>query len=396
MIGESVVLIRYGELHLKGRNRPYFEQLLRKSIKSAVREYGAKLERAQGRYYLSGFPPGSEQAVVTRLTRVFGIHSVSLALRCEKNWDDICQAAFAVMAKALESRSDGASFKVQARRADKFFPMDSMEINREMGAYLLSHFPALRVDVHAPEIELGVEVREHCYVYAGETLCAGGLPAGCNGKVALLLSGGIDSPVAGHMMMKRGLGLECVYFHSPPYTSERAKEKVVSLARTLARYSGSIHLHVVPFTEMQMEIYQHCPPDHGTIMLRRAMMQISQQIAQKYDCGALATGEAVGQVASQTLESLASTEDGIAMPVLRPLIGFDKDEIIVRARQIDTYETSILPYEDCCTIFTPRNPVIHPKVAEMRRSQSRVDNWDALMQSALEATERSMVAPLAE
>lgn len=396
MTGESVILIRYGELHLKGRNRPYFEKLLKKSIRESVREYGAQLEWAQGRYYLSGYDPALEGRIMTRLTRVFGLHSMSSARRCKKDWPEIQQAAVEVMAAAVAEKGDGASFKVQARRADKRFPLDSMEIGRELGAAILQQLPGLRVDVHRPDIQLGVEIREDCYLYAGEVMGAGGLPAGCNGRVALLLSGGIDSPVAGHMMMKRGLGLECVYFHSPPYTSERAKEKVITLARTLARFSGSVALHVVPFTEMQLKIYEKTPPDHGTIMLRRAMMQISQRIAGLRNCGALATGEAVGQVASQTLESLASTGDGITLPILRPLIGFDKDEIIERARRIGSYETSILPYEDCCTIFTPKNPVIHPKVAEMRRSQAKVEDWEELMQAAITGTERTVVAPLEE
>lgn len=396
MTGESVILIRYGELHLKGRNRPYFEKLLKRSIRNAVKEYNAQLEWGQGRYFLTGYDAAHEEAIAKRLTRVFGLHSISIARRCVKDWAEIRQAAIEVMTLALTGRSEETSFKVQARRADKHFPLDSMEISRELGAYILEHLSGLTVDVHKPEIELGVEIREYCYLYAGELLAAGGLPAGSNGKVALLLSGGIDSPVAGQMLMKRGLGLECIYFDSPPYTSERARQKVISLARALARYSGQVALHVVPFTEMQMEIYQHCPPNHGTIMLRRAMMQISERIAASRDCGALATGEAVGQVASQTLESLASTEDGITLPVLRPLVGFDKEEIIERARQIGTFDISILPYEDCCTIFTPKNPVIHPRLGEMRRSQAKVENWDSLMEATIAATKREILTPLEE
>ena len=394
MVGESVILLRYGEIHLKGRNRPYFERCLKNSIRMALADTGARLSFGEGRYYVEGYDAAKEREIVERMRRVFGLYSVSLARRTSKEWADVVAAATELMTEEVAARGGAATFKVQARRADKRYPMDSMTINREMGGEILERVPGTSVDVHHPQVALGVEIRESAYVYAGEELGAGGLPAGCNGRATLLLSGGIDSPVAGYLMMKRGLKVDCVYFHSPPYTSERAKEKVVTLAGKLARYVGKVNLFVVPFTQMQLAIYEKCPPSHCTIILRRAMMQVAETIAKRRKSGALITGEALGQVASQTLESLASTNDAVTMPVYRPVIGSDKIEIIERARAIDTYETSILPFEDCCTIFTPKNPIIHPKIEDMRESQALVENWDDLRREAAEQAEKIDVLPL--
>ena len=393
MTGQSVILLRYGEIHLKGRNRPFFERCLKKSIRKTLEGTGAAMEYGQGRYYVLGYDPAQERGIVERLKRVFGLYSVSLARRTSKDWQQICLAARELMTAEVAARGGKATFKVESRRADKHYPMRSMEMNRVLGGLILDQVPGTTVDVHHPEVPLGVEIREEAYIYAGEERGAGGLPLGCNGRATLLLSGGIDSPVAGHMMLKRGLKVDGVYFHSPPYTSERAKEKVVTLAQTLARYSGNMQLYVVPFTKMQLAIYEVCPPAHCTIILRRAMMQVAEQIALKTHSGALITGEALGQVASQTLESLAATNDAVALPVFRPVIGFDKSEIVERARAIDTYETSILPFEDCCTIFTPKNPVIHPKLEDMQRSQALVKDWDALLQEAVEGAERIAALP---
>lgn len=392
MNSKSVLLIRYGELHLKGKNRPYFERLLIHAIRQALSGLNATLERGQGRYFVKDYDPSVEATAVERLRRVFGIYSISVARECEKDWPTICDVATQLMQTEVAQRG-ACSFKVVARRSDKHFHLNSMQMAPELGGVLLERIPELRVDVHTPDIPLGLEIRESAYLYAGEVLGQGGMPAGSNGRAALLLSGGIDSPVAGHMMMKRGLAIDCVYFHSPPYTSERAKDKVVDLARTLSHYVGEIRLHVVPFTEMPLAIYDAVPPSQTTVLLRRAMMQIAERIADANACRALITGESLGQVASQTLESLCCTDDAVAMPVFRPLIGFDKSEIIERARIIGTFETSILPYEDCCTIFTPKNPVTRPKIADIRNSQSAVSNWDTLMDQAIQATELLHVTP---
>ncbi len=392
MSSKSALLIRYGELHLKGRNRPYFDRMLLQSIRQALTGLDATLERGQGRYYIKGYDASVEEEAVERLKRVFGVYSISIARECEKDWPTICDAATELMRQEVAQRGP-CSFKVVARRSDKRFPMNSTQMAPDLGGVLLERIPELRVDVHTPEIPLGLEIRESAYLYAGEILGQGGMPAGCNGRAALLLSGGIDSPVAGHMMMKRGLAIDCVYFHSPPYTSERAKDKVVSLARVLSGYVGAIRLHVVPFTEMQLAIYDATPASQTTILLRRAMMQIAERIATANGCQALITGESLGQVASQTLESLACTNDAVAMPVFRPLIGFDKSEIIERARKIGTFETSILPYEDCCTIFTPKNPVTRPKLSEIQKSQGKLANWDELAERARSETELLIVTP---
>lgn len=387
MTGQNVILLRYGELHLKGRNRPYFIKKLREGIRVALKGSTAKLEQGEGRYYVTDYAAEEEDLIVTRLKRVFGLHSISRARRCSKDWDVVTAAAQELLTKERDQRNGFCTFKVESRRSDKNYPMNSMEMNRELGGILLETVDDVKVDVKKPDVLLRVEIREDAYVYGGEEMAAGGLPPGCNGRVSLLLSGGIDSPVAGHMMMKRGLKVDAIYFHSPPYTSERAKEKVVSLAQTLARYSGYVNLHVVPFTEMQLAIYEKCPASQCTIILRRAMMQIAERITQKLEGGALVTGESLGQVASQTLEGLHCTNDAVELPVFRPLIGFDKSEIVERARAIDSYDISILPYEDCCTIFTPRNPVIHPKLDVIRKSQSLVENWDELIEKAVENTE---------
>lgn len=389
----NVLLIRYGEVHLKGQNRSYFMRLLKEDIQNALADMGAAVSSGQGRFYAFGYPKEREDEAVSRLSRIFGLYSVSRAREVEKDYEAICLAAKALMEQELKNRGGSCTFKVFARRSDKTFPMDSMTMARELGHVLLEAFPGLKVDVTAPQVPLSVEIREQAYVYSGEVLGAGGMPAGSNGKAALLLSGGIDSPVAGYMVMKRGVDLHCVHFHSFPYTSERAKEKVVALAKLLAGYGGSVVLHVVHFTDVQMAIYEKCPDSQTTILLRRAMMAIAERIAGKNGCKALVTGEAIGQVASQTMESLVVTDDAVSMPVFRPCIGMDKIEIMDYARRIGTYETSILPYEDCCTIFTPRHPVTRPKLEDIKKSEGKLENYEELLNDAIERTETFTVTP---
>ncbi len=389
----NVLLIRYGEVHLKGQNRSFFMRLLKEDIQHALADMGATVSSGQGRFYASGYPKEREDEAVSRLSKIFGLHSVSRAREVEKDWEAICDAAKALMEQELKNRGKSCTFKVFARRSDKTFPLDSMALAKELGHVLLEALPGLKVDVVSPQVPLSVEIREQAYVYSGEVLGAGGMPAGSNGKAALLLSGGIDSPVAGYMVMKRGVDLHCVHFHSFPYTSERAKEKVVALAKLLAGYGGSVVLHVVHFTDVQTAIYEKCPDNQTTILLRRAMMAIAERIAQANGCKALVTGEAIGQVASQTMESLVVTDDAVSMPVFRPCIGMDKIEIMDYARRIGTYETSILPYEDCCTIFTPRHPVTKPKLADIKKSEARLENYEELLNGAIERTETFTVTP---
>lgn len=383
---EKVILIRYGEIHLKGLNRPYFEKKLLENIKKSLRHIpDVKVVRAQGRFYVENY--ADEAAVIDALTRVFGIVSISPAYKVEKDFEVMTEYSKKIIEKFLTGFNKGVlTFKVESRRADKHFPMNSMEISRQLGASLLRQFPRLKVDVHEPELTLNVEVREFCYLYHEIIPCASGMPVGTNGKAALLLSGGIDSPVAGWMIAKRGVELTAVHYHSFPYTSDRSKEKVIELARILTRYTGSMRLHVVPFTRIQQELYEKCPDQQLTILMRRFMMKIAEKIARKEKASALVTGESIGQVASQTIESLVVTNDAVSMPVFRPLIGFDKLDIMNLAQTIGTYETSILPYEDCCTIFTPKHPVTQPRLNKILESEALVDG-NILIKEALENIE---------
>lgn len=369
---EQVLLVRYAEIHLKGQNRPFFERKLVQAISRALAGLSARVERAQSRVFVYGLNEETMPEAVRRMKNVFGVHSVSPAVAVNKSFEAIVEAAGSMMEEVLLERPT-PTFKIHARRADKNFPMRSDEINRTLGGLLLDKFPTLRVDVHKPDILVGVEVREKCFVYVREIRCAGGMPAGCNGRAALLISGGIDSPVAGHMIAKRGVSLSAVHFFSYPYTSERARDKVIELTRILSCYAGEVRLHLVPFTEIQLAIYEKCPSSQTTVLMRRLMMRIAEKIAVEDGAQALITGEAIGQVASQTLESLAVTNDAVSLPVFRPLIGFDKQEIVERAIAIGTFETSILPYEDCCTVFVPVHPITRPQVDKLRESEALVD-----------------------
>ncbi len=382
---EKIILVRYTEIHLKGLNRPFFEKKLISNMKGALRGISCKIRHEQGRIYVCSIPEQSFDDASDRLTRVFGIHSISPAYVVDKEWDNVVSMSYELMGRELE-RSGKTSFKVFARRSDKHYFMNSDGINREIGHLMLEKFPQLHVDIHNPEISLCIEIRDSAYIYCEEIPCANGMPIGSSGKATLLISGGIDSPVAGYMMAKRGLVLSAVHFYSYPYTSERARDKVIDLARLLSRYAGPIRLFLVPFTDIQMKIYDECPEKETTVIMRRLMMKIAERIALSEEARALITGEALGQVASQTLESLCVTNDAVSMPVFRPLIGFDKDEIMSLARKIGTYETSILPYEDCCTVFVPKHPVTRPEVADLRASEAAVD-FEPMIEKAMEETE---------
>ena len=387
---EAVMLVRYAEIHLKGLNRPYFERSLMKRISIALRPLPVKVVREQGRVFVFGIPQESMESATEKLTRVFGIHSVSPALAVEKDWEKIVEASKALVASRMANCAQ-ASFKVIARRADKRFAMRSQDICRVLGGLLLESFPALKVDVHQPDFYVGVEIRqEQAFIFADEILGAGGMPVGTNGHAMLLISGGIDSPVAGHMIAKRGVKISAVHFYSYPYTSERAREKVVELTRILASYAGEVGLYLVPFTEIQLTIHEKCPKSETTVLMRRLMMKISERIALSCGAQALVTGESIGQVASQTIESLTVTNDSVDLPVFRPLIGFDKEEIVTRAKAMGSFETSILPFEDCCTVFVPQHPVTRPKLADIRQSEARVD-FTQMIETAIANTEFILV-----
>ena len=383
---EKVMLLRYGEIFLKGRNRPFFEKVLLNNIKKALKSFeDIKVIRAQGRFFVENY--SDESSVAHALTRVFGLVSISPAYKIEKDYEKIVSVSKQMIEdEFIKRQEETVTFKVESRRADKQFPMDSMAINKDLGGILLNEFPRLKVDVHRPDIELQVEIREYCYLYSKIIQCAGGMPVGTNGKAALLLSGGIDSPVAGWMIAKRGVALTAVHYHSFPYTSDRSKEKVIELVRILTRYCGPIRLHIVPFTRIQQELYEKCPDEQLTILMRRYMMKIAEEVALREGAAALVTGESIGQVASQTLESLAVTNDAVSMLVFRPLIGFDKVDIMNTAETIGTYETSILPYEDCCTVFTPRHPVTKPRLEKIVKSEQLI-NGEELIQEALDNIE---------
>lgn len=380
---EHAILIKYAEIHLKGLNRPFFEKKLVTNIRHALGEIPGEIVREQGRVFVYAIPEASIEEAALRLTRVFGIHSLCITRCVKKDWETIVENAGALMAPY----AGGATFKVFARRADKRFPMTSEEICRELGGRMLEMYPMLKVDVHTPQIPLTVEIRQdRCFVYTRDIPGCGGLPVGTSGRAMLLISGGIDSPVAGYMIAKRGVALSAIHFYSYPYTSERARDKVVELARIVSSYAGPMDLYLVPFTEIQTTIYDKCPSSETTVLMRRLMMKIAQLTAEKCGCQALITGESIGQVASQTIESLAVTNDAVSVPVFRPLIGFDKEEIIERAEKIGTFATSILPYEDCCTVFVPQHPVTKPKVEKLRESEALVD-FAPMIERAMEQTE---------
>ena len=389
---QQTILVRYGEIHLKGLNRPFFERMLMRNIRSALKPFhGAAAERRDGRIYVQGYPAHEEKTVIARLCKVFGVHSVSVVTGVSKDMQSISEAAVELVKQA--AGQEPVTFKVRARRSDKRFPLNSMDLAAELGHQLLTALPNLKVDVHHPRLMLDVEIREQAYLYTDAQKAAGGMPVGTGGRAMLLLSGGIDSPVAGYMIAKRGVVVDCVHFESYPHTSEQARQKVIDLAAIMAEYCGPIRLHIVSFTDIQQKLYEDGPPPMLTILMRRFMMRIAQRLAQKRRCGALVTGENLGQVASQTMDSLRATDSVVDIPVFRPLIGFDKVEIMDRAREIGTYETSILPYEDCCSVFVPKHPVTRPKPDEVEGAEAGMD-VDAMVEAALADVQVLDVRPL--
>ncbi len=378
----KVLLVRYGEVFLKGANRPHFLKILTDNVKRAVKPMGGHVWMSDSHIYVSDVEDMDE--CVRRVRKVFGLYSVSPAIECEKDLDEIAQHCVEMM------KPYSGTFKVFGKRSDKKFPMNSLEFAAELGGRILDANPNLTVDIHKPQHKLHVEVRDKCYICCEEIMAVGGLPMGTGGRAALLLSGGIDSPVAGYNLMKRGVRCCAIHFQSPPYTGELARDKVMQLAKELAEYSGGMRVYLVPFTKCQLEIHEKCPEGLGTLITRRFMMRIAQEIARQYEAQALITGESLGQVASQTMEALCCTDAVVDMPVFRPLIGMDKTEIMEIARNIGTYETSILPYEDCCTVFTPRHPVTRPKLDTMPKAESKLD-VEALVREAVENTQMEIV-----
>lgn len=389
----TAFLIKYAEIGVKGKNRYIFEDALVQQIKYAVKRCDGefKVTRTQGRIYVEALTDFDFDETVESLKCVFGISGICPVVYVEdEGFEKLGQAIVDYIGEVYPDRNK--SFKVNARRARKNYPLNSMEINSEIGSVLLEAYPEMRVDVHKPDITLSIEIREKIYIYSQMIPGPGGMPVGTGGKAMLLLSGGIDSPVAGYMIAKRGVKIDAVYFHAPPYTSERAKQKVVDLARLVSRYTGPIYLHVINFTDIQLYIYEKCPHDELTIIMRRYMMRIAERIAKDTECLGLITGESIGQVASQTMHSLAATNEACTLPVYRPLIGFDKMEIVDVAEKINTYETSILPYEDCCTIFVAKHPVTKPNIKVIKRSETKLtEKIDAMVDEAIDTAELIVV-----
>ncbi|MBR3309406.1 MAG: tRNA 4-thiouridine(8) synthase ThiI [Lachnospiraceae bacterium] len=387
---KQTLLIKYSEIGVKGKNRYVFEDMLVKNMKSALKVVDGVYEvrKASGRMYVNCEEKDLDEAIEA-LKKVFGIAWICPVSQYDRlSMDELKAAVLKHMQETYPSLEE-STFKVNCRRVDKAFPLTSMEVNEEIGGILLDAYPQLKVDVHKPELMLNIELRPYdvnIYSKQIEGLC--GMPVGSGGKAMLLLSGGIDSPVAGYLMAKRGVSLDAVYFHAPPYTSERAKQKVVDLAKIVSRYAGPIKLHVVNFTEIQMKIYEICPHDELTIIMRRFMMRIAEHFAKQEDCLGLVTGESIGQVASQTMQSMVVTNEVCTLPVYRPLCCFDKMDIVEISEKIDAYETSILPYEDCCTIFVAKHPVTKPRLDRIQKSEKRLDGIiEELYQKALETTE---------
>lgn len=382
-------LIKYGEIAIKGKNRYLFEEALTGQIRYALRTVDGEFEvrRLQGRIYVDALSEYDYDEVLEALSHVFGIVGICpVVLVDDEGFDKLAEDVIAYMDKVYPDKH--ITFKVNARRARKNYPMDSMELNAALGEKILDAFPEIKVDVHNPDVLLCVEIREKINIYSTEIKGPGGMPVGTNGKAMLLLSGGIDSPVAGYMIAKRGVAIDATYFHAPPYTSERAKQKVVDLAKIVSKYSGPINLHVVNFTDIQLYIYEKCPHEELTIIMRRYMMKIAEHFANENHCLGLVTGESIGQVASQTMQSLAATNAVCTLPVYRPLIGFDKNEIIDISEKIDAYETSIQPFEDCCTIFVAKHPVTKPNLKVIERSETKLsEKIDELMKTAIDTTE---------
>ena len=387
-------LIKYAEIGVKGKNRYLFEDALANQIKYALKKCDGEFQvrKTQGRIYVDAMTDFDFEDTVEHLQRVFGISAICPVVYVEdEGFEKLCQDVIAFLDSVYPDKNK--TFKVNAGRARKNYPKDSMTINMDLGEAILNAFPEMHVDVHKPEIMLNVEIREKIYIYSETIPGPGGMPVGTGGKAMLLLSGGIDSPVAGYMIAKRGVKIDAVYFNAPPYTSERAKQKVIDLAKIVSRYTGPIYLHIINFTDIQLYIYEKCPHEELTIIMRRYMMKIAEKIAQETECLGLITGESIGQVASQTMQSLAATNEVCELPVYRPLIAFDKLDIIDISEKIGTYETSILPYEDCCTIFVAKHPVTKPNLKIIKRHEENLaEKIDELVGTALKTDELIIVS----
>ena len=383
---KQIILARYGEIMLKGLNRSQFETRLIHNMKDSLKPLGRfNIRLSQSRLYIESETGADRDRVMERLRHVFGLVSLSPADEIPSDYDNI-RTHVCRMAAEIRERTGAATFKIDSRRGNKAFPMTSPELSAALGARVLEVTPGLMVDVHRPDMTIYVEVREKTLVYSRIIPAFGGLPVGTGGKGLLLLSGGIDSPVAGWMMAKRGMILEGIHFYSYPYTGLRSREKVLSLAAILSRYTGYFHLRIIPFTAMQEQIRDRCPSDYMTILMRRGMTQIAAEVAGRIRADVLVTGESLGQVASQTIEGLKATDQAVDMSIFRPLIGMDKQEVIRVAREIGTFDTSILPYEDCCTLFNSRHPATRPKIAKILEYERRLD-WDTLIRDAVSGAE---------
>ena len=389
----TAFLIKYAEIAIKGKNRYLFEDALVHQMKIALKKCEGKflITKTQGRIFVEAEGEFDYEETVDALQHVFGIVGICPMIYVEEEgFEKLCETVVNYVDQVYPDKNK--TFKVHCRRARKNYPKESMEVNADLGEVLLNAYPELRVDVHEPEILLNVEIREKIYIYSEIIPGPGGMPVGTGGKAMLLLSGGIDSPVAGYMIAKRGVKIDAVYFHAPPYTSERAKQKVVDLAKIVSKYTGPIYLHVINFTDIQLYIYEKCPHEELTIIMRRYMMRIAEHIAKETGCLGLITGESLGQVASQTMGSLVATNEVCELPVYRPLIGFDKEDIVAVSKKIDTFETSILPFEDCCTIFVAKHPVTKPNLNIIRKHEHNLDEKiEELVKTALETDELIIV-----
>ncbi len=377
----DLVLLKYGEIALKGLNKPLFERRLINNIKSRLDKIGKfSVKSAQSTVYVEPLEKVDMNEAVEALKRIFGIVNICPVVKCNKDMESISKT----VCECIEnSRTSEKTFKVEAKREDKSFPLNSPQICREIGGKVLERFNDISVDVHNPDMIVNIEIRQDAYIYTKKERGAGGMPVGTNGKATILLSGGIDSPVAGYMIAKRGVEIDAVHFHSHPYTSDRAKEKVIDLAKIMSSYCGKIRLHVVPFTKIQLEIIEKCPENYLTVIMRRIMMKIAERISNSEGSAALITGESIGQVASQTMESLVCTDNAVNQPIFRPLIGMDKEEIVSISKKIGAYETSILPYEDCCTIFVPKHPKTKPQLSEIIEAEKALVNIEEMITEAI-------------
>ncbi|MEG0292548.1 MAG: tRNA uracil 4-sulfurtransferase ThiI [Anaerovoracaceae bacterium] len=393
MEDKKVYIVRCGEVALKGQNKPYFEKMLVERIRKLLKKFdGVKVNRHEGLIFVRTPKELEKDLVIKEISKVFGVASISPAVEIESNMEDIYEASVKYMMELIDEKGI-KTFKVDAKRADKNFPVKSPEIARQVGGAVLKGCKVLKVDVHNPEVYLFVDVRrEKTYIYQQKIAGFGGLPLGTNGKGLVLLSGGIDSPVAAFLMAKRGMLVEAIHFHSYPYTSERAQQKVEDLASQIAIYCSRFKMHVINLLPIQEEIVKNCNEDETTILVRRFMMKIAEKVAEKYDCKMLITGESLGQVASQTAESIVVTDAAVTMPVMRPLIAMDKVDIMDIAKEIETYDTSILPYEDCCTVFLPKHPVTKPKLDKILESEGKLD-VEKLVNDAVDSLETIDIYP---